>query len=278
MSSERSAPFPSGEDHHALVPASPQKSYPPISPGVAASEPGAGAGGDDAGRQSMSALRRRPPSQQPPARRHSGGEYERMSRDESFDLPSVSVGAPNYASPRRDEYSPNHPDAYRSSRPPRSYRNPEAAKPEFLETREDVLSVRGSEARWGGRARDLERGDGVYGEYGGRGGGGVRRSREESVDGYNYEAHRRVRPRFEYEGEGPGGMSREEREMMLRLPWTAWMNSSIKNRKFCRSCSLTPALLLLLLSLSFPPKRRCGLAVESPPTHPTQHSTAQHIH
>jgi aquaporin related protein len=127
--------------------------------------------------------------------------------------------------PRRDEYTTApHPDAYERSRPPRTYRNVDgwergpssSTKTYFDESRSDFP-----------KDRDLEKGPGpewVSGERLHR-----RKSTDESIDGYNYEAHK--------SGGAKGtldlnNLSPEERAMVMRLPWTQWMNSDFKNREF----------------------------------------------
>jgi aquaporin related protein len=168
-------------------------------------------------------LRRRP--SQNPTRRHSGGDYDlprpSVSADGGSRRPLRSRDDGYYRDEdrgwsRRDDYAP-HPDSAERSRPPRTYRNVEgwergpssASKPYFEESRFD---------------RDLERGREDWSPE------KKRISDEEySVDGYNYDAHRN--------GQGRGtidfkSLSPEERAEVMRLPWTQWMNSSVKNRKF----------------------------------------------
>jgi aquaporin related protein len=66
------------------------------------------------------------------------------------------------------------------------------------------------------RDRDLEKGDS----------GDRKREYDESVDGYNYEQHESSnRKTIDIKNLTP-----EERAEMLRLPWTQWMNSNVKNR------------------------------------------------
>lgn len=66
--------------------------------------------------------------------------------------------------------------------------------------------------------RDLERG----------GWGAAERKRisdEESIDGYNYDAHKSGNKRsIDFKN-----LSAEERAEVMRLPWTQWMNSDVKN-------------------------------------------------
>ena len=72
--------------------------------------------------------------------------------------------------------------------------------------------------------RDLERGREGWSP------GEKRNSDEEdSLDGYNYDSHRKrpARRTIDFKNLSP-----EEKAEVLRLPWTQWMNSSIKNRKF----------------------------------------------
>ena len=158
-------------------------------------------------------LRRRP-SNQAPLRRHSGGEYDRerpsLSQDGGSRRPLRYRDDGYYRDeergPRRDEY---HPDTYERSRPPRTYRNLDAwertpgsaSKPYFEESRME---------------RDLEGGWAHQDKK--------RISDEESIDGYNYDAHRRPGLNFK-------SLSPEEKAEVMRLPWTQWMNSDFKNRK-----------------------------------------------
>ncbi|PQE07501.1 MIP family channel protein [Rutstroemia sp. NJR-2017a WRK4] len=177
-------------------------------------------------------LRRRP--SHPPPRRYSGGDYDPKpsfssdtrrplrTRDELFyesdrsDMPSSS------RLPRRDEYTTApHPDAYERSRPPRTYRNVDgwergpssSTKTYFDESRSDFP-----------KDRDLEKGPGpewVSGERLHR-----RKSTDESIDGYNYEAHKSGGTKGTLD---LNNLSPEERAMVMRLPWTHWMNSEFKN-------------------------------------------------
>lgn len=111
---------------------------------------------------------------------------------------------------RRDEFQ-HHPDSFERSRPPRSYRNVEAwdrvpgsaSKPHFEETRGDY---------------DLERGNHRYSREGKR-----RVTDDEDSDDYHYSQSKRD---LDFRNLTP-----EERAQVLRLPWTQWMNSSVKNRK-----------------------------------------------
>jgi aquaporin related protein len=168
-------------------------------------------------------LRRRPSQNTP--RRHSGGEYDlprpSLSVDAGSRRPLRSRDDGYYRDEergysRRDDYAP-HPDSQGRSRPPRTYRNseswervpPSASKPHFEESRYD---------------RDLERGREDWSQE------KKRVSDEEySVDGYNYDAHRDGNNRGAIDFKS---LSPEERKEVLRLPWTQWMNSSVKNRKF----------------------------------------------
>ena len=111
----------------------------------------------------------------------------------------------------------HHPDHVERSKQPRSSRNAEGweqgpsstSKPYAGESRFD---------------RDLERGREGWSP------GEKRNSDEEdSLDGYNYDSHRKrpARRTIDFKNLSP-----EEKAEVLRLPWTQWMNSSIKNRKF----------------------------------------------
>jgi aquaporin related protein len=127
--------------------------------------------------------------------------------------------------PRRDEYTTApHPDAYERSRPPRTYRNVDgwergpsnSSKTYFDESRSEFP-----------KDRDLEKGPGpewVSGERLHR-----RKSTDESIDGYNYEAHKSGGTKGTLD---LNNLSPEERAMVMRLPWTHWMNSEFKNREF----------------------------------------------
>lgn len=162
-------------------------------------------------------LRRRP-SNQAPLRRHSGGEYDgarpSFSQDGGFKRPMRSRDDGYYREEergfsRRDEY---HPDSNERSRPPRSYRNVDAyerapgsaSKPYFDESRMD---------------RNIEAGGGWSQDR-------KRISDEESIDGYNYEGHKNSRTTLNFKSLSP-----EEKAEVMRLPWTQWMNSDVKNRK-----------------------------------------------
>lgn len=163
-------------------------------------------------------LRRRPSNQPGAARSQSIGAYdrERPSFSESDSRRGLRSRDGGYyrddevrTVSRREDY---HPDSYERSRPPRSYRNVQAweqvpgsaSKPYFEETKVD---------------RDLERG----------GWGAAERKRisdEESIDGYNYDAHKSGNKRsIDFKN-----LSAEERAEVMRLPWTQWMNSDVKNR------------------------------------------------
>jgi len=216
----------------ALEPATPPRSYQPgmFSPGPSSertpieSHP---AYNDDIGRPIIG-LRRRP--SQTPQRRCSGGEYDYRidsfsserkplrSRDENF----YNEQPP---APRRDldwQTSP-HPDAYWGSRPPRTYRNIDR-----WERGPGKPSVEETKLGYDGRERDLERGEcGIE-----------RKMSEESVDGYDYAAH--AHKKFDINNLTP-----EKKAAVMRLPWTQWMNSNIKNRMFLFFFSYHPFLFLL---------------------------------
>lgn len=176
-------------------------------------------------------LRRRPSGSvnAPPSRRWSGGEYDRerpifstennsrkalRSRDDSY-----------YREDDFDRYYPPraHPDQYERSRPPRAYRNVDgwekgpssASKPFFDESRSDYN-------------RDLEKGE----DQSWRKKSGI--SAEESVDGYDYERNKRNLQSIDFKNLTP-----EERAEVMRLPWTQWMNSNVKNRMFTAQLYLT---------------------------------------
>jgi aquaporin related protein len=163
-------------------------------------------------------LRRRPSNHPPSARSQSMGAYdrERPSFSESDSRRGLRSRDDGYyrdderTTFRRDDY---HPDSFERSRPPRSYRNIEAwervpgsaSKPYFEETKID---------------RDPERGDWSNMER-------KRVSDEESVDGYNYDAHKFNKNTIDFRNLTP-----EERAEVMRLPWTQWMNSDVKNRMY----------------------------------------------
>jgi aquaporin related protein len=180
-------------------------------------------------------LRRRPSNQPPTGRSQSIGTYdrERPSFSESDSRRPLRSRDDGYyrederaASSRREDY---HPDAYDRARPPRSYRNVEAwdripgsaSKPYFEETRVD---------------RDLERGDWIMERK--------RNSDEESIDGYNYDAHKTNKRSIDFKN-----LTAEERAEVMRLPWTQWMNSDVKNRKLSTDTSSTKLI---------EPHRFCG--------------------
>lgn len=196
-------------------------------------------------------LRRRP-STQPGSnpRRYSGGDYERPnyfpesgggsrkgtmrsgSRDDAWYDERDRSTAPL----RREEFSHPHPDSLERSRPPRSYRNVEgwekrpssASKPYFDESRGDYDVERGRDDWAAERAERRQRSI----EY------------EESVDGYNYEQQKnphRHPPKIDFKN-----MTKEERAQVMRLPWTQWMNSSVKNRKFI--FSILPIITILIIA------------------------------
>jgi aquaporin related protein len=173
---------------------------------------------------------RRKPSNAP--RRYSGGDYERerpsfpmdtssrkalRSRDDEY----YSDREGRASSLRRDEYMQHgHPDSYERSRPPRTYRNtmgydrepPSGTKPYFEESSGEYR---------GGEYRDVERGRDGY-NYDRK-----RSADEESIDGYNYDAHKRkANGQIDFKN-----LSKEERAEVMRLPWTQWMDSNVKNRK-----------------------------------------------
>lgn len=101
----------------------------------------------------------------------------------------------------------NYAPDERFNRPPRSYKNYDAypQKPYFEETRIDYHPE--DEPRIPNKRR--------------------RRDDEESVDGYNYNGpqHREAQKPISFRS-----LSKEERAEVMRLPWTEWMNSEVKNR------------------------------------------------
>lgn len=191
-------------------------------------------------------LRRRPsiPPPAPPVRRYSGGDYDhKLSFTSDAGRGLRSREDPFYASDRerepsrnrgRDDYS--HPDYhYERSRPPRTLRNiagwesaPSGPPKSYFDdsSRSDLE-----------KNRDLEKGMREPGsEFQWASGEKIRRkSSDESIDGYNYAAHKRnsAKATFDFQNLSP-----EERAIVLRLPWTAWMNSDFKNREFNSSSVL----------------------------------------
>ncbi|TVY50036.1 Aquaporin [Lachnellula occidentalis] len=113
--------------------------------------------------------------------------------------------------PKRDDLA-HHPDKYERSSPPRASRNadevdrgpPSAAEPYF-------------EARGTYHERDLERG---YLSDANRAS-----ISSVSIDGYDYEQEKRKQRRSVH----LRNFVPEEGKQVMRLPWTHWMNSSIKN-------------------------------------------------
>jgi aquaporin related protein len=204
-------------------------------------------------------LRRRP-SYQTPMRRHSGGESDYQQRP-SFDARSSADRRPlrsredtywreedrPMSRSRVDEYR-SHPDLREKSRPPRTYRNDRhadawdrgpgsASKPYFEESRGDFR---------GSMDPDLERGGLGYPP---QGESPYKRSSVDldSVDGYNYDLHKK--PHNHHHRKSDAGkkidfnnLSEEERRQVMRLPWTQWMNSDVKNRK-----SLFPTHRLVMM-------------------------------
>lgn len=175
----------------------------------------------DSTRVNGGGLRRKPTTAS--GRRHSLSDYERANfpLDSSSRRPLRPREDDYYSdrerstSLRKEEYSSGHPDQYERSRPPRTYRNTDAwdrpvpasvSKPYFGETRD---------------YRDLERGQENYmGER-------KQSADEVSVDGYNYEAHKRAnRGTIDFKN-----LTKEERAEVMRLPWTQWMDSNVKNRE-----------------------------------------------
>jgi aquaporin related protein len=117
---------------------------------------------------------------------------------------------------RRDDNA-HHPDYVERAKPPRSYRNAEgweqgpssASKPYVEESRFNRDLERGRED-WSPEEKRIS-------------------DEEDSLDGYNYDARRKrpARRTIDFKNLSP-----EEKAEVMRLPWTQWMNSSVKNRKF----------------------------------------------
>jgi len=178
-------------------------------------------------------LRRRPSSATAaglPPRRHSHGDYDGErpsfnSKESQQRLRDRERSRDDYYRDRdddrdyyyrRDRDDGRHPDQSERSRPPRAYRNYERGgsqpKNEIEETRSD----------W----RDLEKGNRSPERFGN--GRAWRHDDELSIDGYNYEGtQHRGNKAIDFKSLTP-----EERAEVLRLPWTQWMHSDVKNRKY----------------------------------------------
>ncbi|KAG4027824.1 hypothetical protein MFRU_026g00060 [Monilinia fructicola] len=121
----------------------------------------------------------------------------------------------------RDDHP--HPDYHERSRPPRTYRNIAGwesgpQKSYFDDSSRSDL----------GKDRDLEKGmrePGAAPEWA-SGEKARRKSTGESIDGYNYDSHKRTGTRGTINLED---LTPEERAIVMRLPWTHWMNSDFKN-------------------------------------------------
>lgn len=119
------------------------------------------------------------------------------------------------SSSRRDEFSYGHPDQYERSRPPRTYRNTESWEKAPVSATRSYFD----EPRY---ERDLERGRDEYIPE------RKRSADEQSIDGYNYDAHKQGnRATIDFKN-----LTKEERAEVMRLPWTQWMDSNVKNRKW----------------------------------------------
>lgn len=124
----------------------------------------------------------------------------------------------------RDDHP--HPDYHERSRPPRTYRNIAGwesgpQKSYFDDSSRSDL----------GKDRDLEKGmrePGAAPEWA-SGEKARRKSTGESIDGYNYDSHKRTGTRGTINLED---LTPEERAIVMRLPWTHWMNSDFKNREY----------------------------------------------
>lgn len=159
-------------------------------------------------------LRRRP-SSSIPYRESSGGEYDaarpNYPRDSGYGRSPRSRDEGHYyrdddrGYAKRDEY----PEG--GARVPRSRRafDPYERTPIASRNYDDELGI----------DVDLEAGHSWRTER-------KRISDEESVDGYNYDAHRSRRATLNFKSLTP-----EEKAEVMRLPWTQWMNSEFKNRK-----------------------------------------------
>ncbi|KAA8571387.1 hypothetical protein EYC84_001390 [Monilinia fructicola] len=136
--------------------------------------------------------------------------------------PSVPGGSMSSSRNRpRDDHP--HPDYHERSRPPRTYRNIAGwesgpQKSYFDDSSRSDL----------GKDRDLEKGmrePGAAPEWA-SGEKARRKSTGESIDGYNYDSHKRTGTRGTINLED---LTPEERAIVMRLPWTHWMNSDFKN-------------------------------------------------
>lgn len=175
-------------------------------------------------------LRRRPSGNVPHHQRsQSHGEYdndrsglqseESRRRLRALDDDFLRDQDPRGYYPRRDDYRAN-PESIDRSKPPRAYRNNEtydrmpssASKPVFDELRSDYRGEKDLEKgrqEWSPERQERPR----YQAY------------AESIDGYNYEGNNR-KSKLDFKSLSP-----QEKAEVLRLPWTQWMNSEVKNRK-----------------------------------------------
>ncbi|KAI9642729.1 hypothetical protein NHQ30_008460 [Ciborinia camelliae] len=177
------------------------------------------------------ALRRRPSV--PPPRRNSGGDYDNKPSFSSDTGRALRAREDLFYSERERDASLSsrnrvrddnpHPDYHERSRPPRTYRNIVG-----WENGPQKSYFDDSSRSDGGRDRDLERGmrdpsaslEWASGER-------IRRQiTSESIDGYNYDSHRRNETKGTIDLQN---LTPEERAMVMGLPWTAWMNSNFKN-------------------------------------------------
>lgn len=102
---------------------------------------------------------------------------------------------------RRDDLDYQPGPTIERSRSSRYRPEPYSSKPYFEETRSDYYPDDEPRTPKRRRPRDYD---------------------EESLDGYNYDQHRRP---INFRD-----MTKEERQEVLTLPWSAWMNSDFKNR------------------------------------------------
>ncbi|KAG9243346.1 aquaporin-like protein [Calycina marina] len=205
---------------------SPQKTY----------HPGGSAGGYDEGISPADArisfdhdpprsgLRRRP-SNKPTGHRYSGGDYDRERPNLTFDNARRTRSRDGWGSRDdnrkgssdpmgRDEFFRDAPpDTHnRRSRPPRSYRNFDALDRSPQSASKSYLDEPRGDYRYN---LEREREDFATGRSKSRG--------ENSIDGYNYDAYKRKA------GLDINSLSKGQGPEVMRLPWTQWMNSSVKN-------------------------------------------------
>ncbi|ESZ90878.1 hypothetical protein SBOR_8747 [Sclerotinia borealis F-4128] len=169
----------------------------------------------------------------PPPRRYFGGDYDPQPSFSSDTGRALRVREDLFYGNRERDASMSsrarthddypHPDYNERSRPPHTYRNiagweSGSQKLYFDEPSRSDL----------GKDRDLEKGareTGATHEW--ANGEKIRRkSTDDSIDGYNYDSHKRAEKKGTIDLEN---LTPEERAIVMRLPWTHWMNSGFKN-------------------------------------------------